>query len=643
MNDRSEDIRFRILVPIVTGGILLLFLSVAGGYRLQKKAIDESVHKRIAGVQRLFRGLLSEEAQVMNGQLDFIEMDQALLDAFLAKDRQKLLQGVMPLFEEMRSKYRITHFYFSEPDKVCFLRVHSPSRYGDPIERFTMEETAASGNPSSGIELGPYGTFTLRVVRPWKMNGNLVGYLELGMGIEHITRLINRALHVELSVLIDKKFLDRGDWEEGLKILDRGGDWERFNDFVIIDRTMENSPALEELRRRSIGGDESIFSSRLGNRSFKGRFFPLFDAGGRRVGEIFSLVDVSSQQKDLVILIVSLGVLTVAIGGGLLLFFYIYIGGIQNRLVHSRAKIQAEVEERRRSEKALQASQESYRSLFEESKDAIVSTDADGRILMANAAAKEMFGLAETEIGDWDFKKFYVDTSAARKFVAAVGEHGFVRDFGVQLYGKDRSVMDCLLTVKARRSCDGTVVGYEGIIRDVSPYKRMEEELRRLATTDSLTNLDNRRNFLELTQKEINRSKRYQHPLSLVMLDIDRFKKVNDHYGHSAGDRVLKELSLVCRRQLRESDILGRLGGDEFAIALVQSEIQEAALVAERIRQAIAETSVRSGMSEVRFTISLGVTQMSLEGDDLDALLDRSDNALYAAKEAGGNRVRTAD
>ena len=643
MNGKSDDIRSRILVPIVTVGFLLMLLSVVGGFWLQRRAIDDSVHKRIAGVQRLFQGLLSEEARVMSGQMDFLKKDKALLALFLAKDRQGLFRSVTPFFEEMRSKYRVTHFSFHGPDKVCFLRVHSPGRHGDPIGRFTMAGAASSGKPVYGIELDPLGTFALRVVHPWQVDGKLVGYLELGMEIKHITQLIKRTLNVELFVLIEKKFLDRGAWEAGLKILGGGGDWGRYTDFVIIDRSMEGAPSLEERWDTFQKGDESIFSAEQGGRRFKGQFADLIDAGGRRVGAILSLVDVSPQQKDLEILIVSLAVLTLFIGGGLLLFFYVYIGRIQNRLMQSRAEIQAEVEERRRSEEALQTSEERYRSLFEESKDAIVSTDADGKILMANAAAKELFGFTEEDVRDGDFRKLYVDTSTARKFVAAVGEHGFVRGFGAQLYGKGKSAMDCLLTVKARRSDDGTVIGYEGIIRDVTHQKKMEEELRRLATTDSLTGLDNRRNFLELAQKEINRSKRYQHPFSMVMLDIDRFKKINDNYRHSTGDQVLKELSAVCRRQLRESDILGRLGGDEFAIALVQSDIQEAATVAERIRLAMAESLVRSGEAEVRFTVSLGVVQMSPDEDDLESLLDRSDKALYAAKEEGGNRVKIAD
>jgi diguanylate cyclase (GGDEF)-like protein len=185
-------------------------------------------------------------------------------------------------------------------------------------------------------------------------------------------------------------------------------------------------------------------------------------------------------------------------------------------------------------------------------------------------------------------------------------------------------------------------MGYEGIIRNVTPYKKMEEELRRLATIDSLTGINNRRNFLDLAGKEISRSSRYDRHLSMVMLDIDHFKKVNDTYGHSVGDKVLIEFCEVCLKQLRENDVMGRLGGEEFAIVLVECDTEMAALFAERIRQAVASHVVSIGSEEIRFTVSLGVTGV-WQGCDLNSILERADNALYRAKENGRNQVQSID
>jgi diguanylate cyclase (GGDEF)-like protein/PAS domain S-box-containing protein len=294
---------------------------------------------------------------------------------------------------------------------------------------------------------------------------------------------------------------------------------------------------------------------------------------------------------------------------------------------------------RKQLEEKLLKSEKRFRSFFEESKDAIVNTDMDGNLLLVNPSGLALFGLTDSELDAVNFRDLYVEPAIARQFSAAIREKGHIRDFGIQLYGKGGKVMDCLMTVVTKQADDGSLIGYEGIIRDVSPYKRLEKELRRLATTDSLTNINNRRNFLDLAQKEIARSIRYNHSFSMVMLDIDYFKKVNDTYGHSVGDQVLIEFCKVCMQELRDDDIMGRLGGEEFAIALVECDTAEAVIVAERIRQAVASHTVITGKKEICITVSLGVVGI-WKGCDLNSMIGRADKALYKAKEKGRNQIQ---
>jgi diguanylate cyclase (GGDEF)-like protein/PAS domain S-box-containing protein len=301
-----------------------------------------------------------------------------------------------------------------------------------------------------------------------------------------------------------------------------------------------------------------------------------------------------------------------------------------------------DITERKQMEEKLKESEKRFRSLFEESRDAIINTDLEGNLLMVNPAGMALFGLINAELSSINFREFYIDSEMARRFTIAIREKGHISDFGVQLRGKGGKIMDCLMTVITKQSDDGSSMGYEGIIRNVTPYKKMEEELRRLATIDSLTGINNRRNFLDLAGKEISRSSRYDRHLSMVMLDIDHFKKVNDTYGHSVGDKVLIEFCEVCLKQLRENDVMGRLGGEEFAIVLVECDTEMAALFAERIRQAVASHVVSIGSEEIRFTVSLGVTGV-WQGCDLNSILERADNALYRAKENGRNQVQSID
>jgi diguanylate cyclase (GGDEF)-like protein len=199
-------------------------------------------------------------------------------------------------------------------------------------------------------------------------------------------------------------------------------------------------------------------------------------------------------------------------------------------------------------------------------------------------------------------------------------------------------ITDEPLKIALDLTIDGDRMGYEGIVRDVTPFKKMEAELRRLATTDSLTGINNRRHFMELAHKEMSRSRRHGYAFSLIMLDIDHFKKINDTHGHASGDQVLRECCGVCLSQLRESDIMGRLGGEEFAIALPECGGSAAEAVANRIRSAMASHTVTTESGAIQFTASMGVTEFQPD-DNLEAALERADNALYLAKKNGRDQV----
>ncbi|HMQ30846.1 MAG TPA: diguanylate cyclase [Chloroflexaceae bacterium] len=164
--------------------------------------------------------------------------------------------------------------------------------------------------------------------------------------------------------------------------------------------------------------------------------------------------------------------------------------------------------------------------------------------------------------------------------------------------------------------------------------------VRELATTDALTGVANRRHFFELARLEVERAARYARPLSLLMLDADHFKQVNDRYGHVAGDEVLRAIAARCRASLREVDLIGRYGGEEFLALLPETAGTQALQVAERLREVVADEPVLTSAGPVQVRISLGVA--SLPGGaaaTVEELLDQADRALYAAKAAGRNMV----
>ena len=184
-----------------------------------------------------------------------------------------------------------------------------------------------------------------------------------------------------------------------------------------------------------------------------------------------------------------------------------------------------------------------------------------------------------------------------------------------------------------------------GIHTDISERKALEIELLRQAHIDFLTGVSNRGYFMERAEQELNRALRYDKPLSLIMLDIDFFKQINDSYGHKAGDLVLKKLAEVSLNTLREVDLLGRLGGEEFAVLLPETEKSQAIEVAERLREALSQAKVlldRGGLP-IRFTVSMGVSSLDSKDSNIDVLLNLADKGLYTAKENGRNKVCVVD
>jgi diguanylate cyclase (GGDEF)-like protein/PAS domain S-box-containing protein len=200
----------------------------------------------------------------------------------------------------------------------------------------------------------------------------------------------------------------------------------------------------------------------------------------------------------------------------------------------------------------------------------------------------------------------------------------------------------CQILIAAKEGENGAIDGYSVVLRDITERRVTGDDLRRLLTTDNLTGAANRAYFFERAEAHFARSGRTQRPLSAIMFDVDHFKRVNDSYGHAAGDSLLRALVTSCRACLGEDDILARLGGEEFAVLLPDANLKSASQVAEQMRLAVAADLATLGDLPVKATISLGCAELHPQLDGVDALLRAADEAMYRAKRAGRNQVMLA-
>ena len=291
------------------------------------------------------------------------------------------------------------------------------------------------------------------------------------------------------------------------------------------------------------------------------------------------------------------------------------------------------------------------KAIYDTSPDGILVVDAQGMVVAHNRQFLQLWDIATsqlhmkadgTAIGE-------SDAPLLAEVVARVQNPAAFLERVRELYDNPQLDDHCEIELKDGRTLErhSTVLrgeqeqylGRVWFFRDISAQKKHEAALIQLARHDPLTGTANRRYFFERAEQEFMRSRRYQAPLSIALIDVDHFKHINDQYGHATGDEVLKLLSEKITALLRESDLLARIGGEEFAILMPSTGLAGAALMAERLRMTIAEEAspVAGLMLHLRF--SAGVTQLKAQDQSIEDCLRRADEAMYKAKQAGRDRV----
>ncbi|MCU7852152.1 MAG: diguanylate cyclase [Candidatus Thiodiazotropha sp. (ex Monitilora ramsayi)] len=301
----------------------------------------------------------------------------------------------------------------------------------------------------------------------------------------------------------------------------------------------------------------------------------------------------------------------------------------------------------------LKINEEKFRTLFENMAQGAFYQRADGVLLDINRAGLELFGITHDQfLGrtsmDPQWKVICEDGSeipgAQHPSMQALSTGKPVKGAILGVYNPQREDYVWLNVTAIPQFLPGENSPFQTFVtmHDISARIATEERLKQQATHDPLTGLYNRKALEERLTREIARCVRYNHRLSIFMLDIDHFKQINDQYGHQIGDTVLTNLTTLFERSVRKSDYAARYGGEEFVIVLSETTLDQAKDLAERLRQQIADHSIRlEDNEEIQLTISIGVATYPDHADSWKALLKAADMAMYAAKKAGRNQVKT--
>ncbi len=275
----------------------------------------------------------------------------------------------------------------------------------------------------------------------------------------------------------------------------------------------------------------------------------------------------------------------------------------------------------------------------------LVALDLSGRVTMLNQRGSEILGYAETEL----LGQNWIDTIIPpehRELVRIRFQETINGNRPAQKSAADMEVLTrdgkrriISWTNNVLRNLQGEIVGTLSSGVDVTERRHMEAELLRLVATDPLTGLSNRRNLLEAGQREFQLYLRQQRSLSVCLMDIDHFKRINDRFGHAIGDLVLVRLAEVCLSTLRTADLCGRFGGEEFVIILPDTPLETACIAAERLREKLEREIVDTPAGSVQFTVSIGVASAEPNHSCIDDVIRMADVYMYAAKNSGRNRA----
>ncbi|MBP7637762.1 MAG: response regulator [Kiritimatiellae bacterium] len=531
-----KPIRQRLLVPLAAAFVLLTAGLGALLIKQQNDSLDRLNQKTRQGIAAALSAATEQQGQMLGALGEVLLGDKELCAALKARDRNLLLAESEKVFASLKADYHLTECTFIDPDRVCLLRLQAPEKYGDRIDRVTLRGAERRRKTAFGLELGTLGMFTLRSVSPVYDGGRLIGYLDLGREIGTALHILHARNGVDFAITLHKASLDRAGWEEGMKILRREGDWDRFPADVMIYSSLPELPGESE---RFIGeqmpkGDRSVMETTAAGRIWSVMTFPLKDVADLEVGNLIVFSDITEAKA------VQNRLKAVGFGGWLVLLAGLF-GFLYVLLRRTDASI-------RRQQFQLQNSEERHRAMFENNPSVQILIDCvTGAIIDANSAACSFYGytrermrqLRITDINAISAEQAHqvLEQTRAKKNTQRSFQHrlsnGQIRDVESRM---------CVISV------DGKDCLYS-IVQDITERRRAEEALnkQRLLVQALMENIPDNIYFKDEKSRFILMNKMHAKTFGLDdpaeaigKTDFDFFTEEHAHAAFEAEQEIIR-------------------------------------------------------------------------------------------------------
>lgn len=440
-------------------------------YQQHNHYLHDGFREDISELDFEMQTLLQEQTSALSLAIKPIAGDPAVQKALREKDANRLLMQWREIFEKMKAENGVTHFYFFDNKRVCLLRVHNPGKKGDVINRFTAQEAEWSRKLSSGIEIGPMGMMTLRVVQPVIIDNELIGYIEMGKEIEDVLKMLHSNPDIDLVMVVKKGLLTRSAWEEGMRLLKRTPQWEMFSDDTLVYSSFEKLPQPlikyinTKLQSKHVHDeiDEEVHT--LGG-TYRTALIGIKDVSGKEIGDLFVMKNITNENLEFLDAASIIGVVAAGAVGLILAITYLLLrrtdDGIQNQ------------------QRYLFESQERLEQLAHHSRSIAWEVDAQGRYQYISDVVFEVLGFTSEEL----IGKYFYDLHplSGRETFKQNALDVFQRkepflNLKNRAVSKEGHIVWLMTNGIPLIASDGRLLGYRGNDTDITAWQKAEDAI----------------------------------------------------------------------------------------------------------------------------------------------------------------------